>query len=167
MVAARFELARVCPTGSQVKILKSSALDHSATLPIHDWHFLICNTIAAMQVIQKQLARREALGLIVVSSTIRPPFRTISPPTVLSSPPSDCRLPHATRRIQYQYNACWSFLHPLSYLACHPLLPSLRFVFCPRKGPLRVSTTSLSPIFLPKCCDVPKSTVEHRGTAFL
>jgi hypothetical protein len=36
LVAARFELARVFPTGSQVKILKSSALDHSATLPIHD-----------------------------------------------------------------------------------------------------------------------------------
>ena len=36
LVAARFELARVFPTGSQVNKLKSSALDHSATLPIHD-----------------------------------------------------------------------------------------------------------------------------------
>lgn len=48
MVAARFELARVFPTGSQASKLKSSALDHSATLPIHGkpdlfyitpWHY--------------------------------------------------------------------------------------------------------------------------------
>ena len=36
LVAARFELARVAPLGVKLNILKSSALDHSATLPIHD-----------------------------------------------------------------------------------------------------------------------------------
>ena len=46
LVAARFELARVFPTGNQVK-LKSSALDHSATLPIRVSLYFVrfdCNT---------------------------------------------------------------------------------------------------------------------------
>ena len=42
VLAARFKLARVFPTGNQVsKIPKSSALDHSAMLPITDQRRLV------------------------------------------------------------------------------------------------------------------------------
>ena len=57
LVAARFELARVFPTGNQVK-LKSSALDHSATLPIRVSLYFVqhnCNSLLFVKAIRERM----------------------------------------------------------------------------------------------------------------